>query len=391
VARPGPAGRPVRGPRLHTHSGFTLAAVLTLALGIGATTAVFSVVNALLLRPLPHPQADTLVRIVEHVPAGESPSGAPVTTSEMNQDAFLWWQDAAETMDLAASVDVAATVSIGDTTLRVKGARVSASLFAMLGARPVLGRLFRPSDERETHVVVLADALWRRIFAANRGIVGTSITIDGQPHTIIGVAPPAVGFPQVQTEFWTPYVVEPDTAERIMRVDVLARLRGGVSLAAASAEANVIGNSFIGESTRSDGQSPRFEVVGLQDHVIGEFRPALRALMTAVGLVLLIVCMNIANLLLARGGARQHELRIRRAIGAARTRIVRQVLTESVVLAIAGSLGGLGVTYGSLALFKRLGTIDLPALYGGHRDLLRDWSVSRSTAPRWRSPRLCAS
>jgi hypothetical protein len=197
--------------------GFTLAAVLTLALGIGATTAVFSVVNALLLRPLPHPQADTLVRIVEHVPAGESPSGAPVTTSEMNQDAFLWWQDAAETMDLAASVDVAATVSIGDTTLRVKGARVSASLFAMLGARPVLGRLFRPSDERETHVVVLADALWRRIFAANRGIVGTSITIDGQPHTIIGVAPPAVGFPQVQTEFWTPYVVEPDTAERIMR------------------------------------------------------------------------------------------------------------------------------------------------------------------------------
>ncbi|HEV8393504.1 MAG TPA: ABC transporter permease [Vicinamibacterales bacterium] len=350
--------------------GFTLAAVLTLALGIGATTAVFSVVNTLLLRPLPYPRADRLVRIVEHVPAAESPSGTPVTTTGMNQDAFLWWRDETKTMDLAASMDAAATVSIGETTLRLNGARVSASLFAMLGVRPALGRLLRSGDERETHVVVLADALWRRVFASDRGVVGKSITLDGQPHTIVGVTPPAVGFPQPQTEFWTPYVVEPDTAERIMTVNVLARLRDGASIAAASAEANIIGSAFIGDAPRSGTQSPRFEVVGLQDHIIGEFRPALRALVTSVALVLLIVCMNVANLLLARGGARQHELRIRHAIGAARTRIVRQVLTESAVLAITGSLAGLAVAHGGLSLARRLETIDLPALYGGHRDLL---------------------
>jgi len=350
--------------------GFTLAAVLTLALGIGATTAVFSVVDTLLVRPLPYPGAERLVRIVEHVPAAESPSGLPVTTSTMNHDAFLWWRGETKTMDLAASTDAAVTVTIGSTTLRLNGARVSAPLFSMLGVRPALGRLFTKEDERGTHVVVLADALWRRVFGADPGLVGKSITLNGQPHTVIGVAPPGVGFPRPQTEFWTPYVVEPDTATRIMTTDVLARLRDGVSLAAASAEADIIGRAFTGDEPRPADQAPRFQVIALQDHVVGEFRPALRALMTSVALVLLIVCMNVANLLLARGGARQYELRIRHAIGAARARIVRQVLTESVVLASAGSVAGIAVAYGGLALLTRLNTIDLPALYGGHRDLL---------------------
>src|SRR5688572_26080841 len=350
--------------------GFTVAAVLTLALGIGATTAVFSVVNTLLLRPLPYPGAERLVRIVEHIPASESPSGIAITTSSMNHDAFLWWRNETKTMDLTASTDAAATVSMGTTTLRLNGARVSASLFAMLGVRPVLGRLFTQDDERETRVVVLADALWRRLFGADVRIVGRPITLDGQLLTIVGVAPPGVGFPQPNTDFWTPFVVEPDSPTRIMTADVLARLRDGVSLAAASAEANIIGHAFVGDEPQPSEQSSRFQVIGLQDHVVGEFRPALRALMTAVGLVLLIVCMNVANLLLARGAARQYELRIRHAIGAARARIVRQVLTESIVLASAGSIAGIAVAYGGLALLKRLNTIDLPALYGGHRDLL---------------------
>ena len=350
--------------------GFTAATVLTLALGVGATTAVFSVVNTLLVRPLPYPGSARLVRIVEHVPAGESPSGMPVTTSSMNHDAFLWWRDQTKTMDLAALVEASATVSTGKTTVRLNGARVSGSLFPMLGVRPVMGRLLTPDDERETHVVVLADAVWRRVFGADARIVGTSMLLDGQPHTIVGVAPSGVGFPQPTTDFWTPYVVEPDTPTRIMNADVLARLRTGASLAAASAEANIIGQAFVGDEPQPAGRSSRFQVIGLQDHVVGEFRPALHALITAVSLVLLIVCMNVANLLLARGGARQHELRIRHAIGAARARLVRQVLTESVVLASAGSVAGIAVAYGGLALLERLNTIDLPALYGGHRDLL---------------------
>ena len=227
--------------------GFTVAAVLTLALGIGATTAVFSVVNTLLLRPLPYPRADRLVRIIEHVPAGESPSGLPVTTSAMSHDAFLWWRGETKTMDLAASMDAPATVSIGITTLRLDGARVSASLFSMLGVRPVLGRIFTQDDERDPHVVVLADALWRRVFGADPHVIGTPITLDGQPHAVVGVAPPGVGFPHPQTEFWTPYIVEPDSSTRIMTTDVLARLREGASLPVAAAEANLIGHAFMGD------------------------------------------------------------------------------------------------------------------------------------------------
>jgi predicted permease len=354
--------------------GFTVAAIVTLALGIGATTAIFSVVSATLLRPLPYKDADRLVRIVDHVPAEESPSGLPLRTSAMNQDAFLWWRDQTKTLaGIAASLTASMTVPIGTETMRLTGARVSPSLFAMLGTRPLAGRGLTADDERHANVAVLSAASWARYFSSDPHIVGRTISLDGVLHTVVGVVPADFDFPSPQTELWTPYLVEPNGPNRILTVDVLARLRDGVPIAAASSEANVIGNSFVGlpaPGAAGAPNPPRFEIVGLQDELVEPVRPALRVLMAAVGVVLLIVCANVANLLMARGSTRQRELGIRRALGAGRGRVIRQILTESLVLSTAGGLAGTGLAFGGLWLLKTLTAVNLPALYGGTSTLL---------------------
>jgi predicted permease len=354
--------------------GFTVAAILTLALGIGATTAIFSVVSATLLRPLPYQDADRLVRIVEHVPAEESPSGLPLRTSAMNQDAFLWWRDQTKTLaGLAASLTASMTVPIGADTLRLTGARVSPSLFAMLGVRPLAGRVLTVDDEPHAKVAVLGAATWARYFSSDPHIIGRPISLDGVPHIVVGVVPADFDFPSPHTELWTPYLVEPNGPNRILTVDVLARLRDGVPIAAASTEANEIGNGFLGlpppGATGAPGP-PRFEVAGLQDELVEPIRPALRVLMASVSVVLLIVCANVANLLMARGSTRRRELGIRRALGAGRGRLIRQILTESVVLSTAGAVAGTGLAFAGLRVLKTLTAITLPALYGGNNTLL---------------------
>jgi hypothetical protein len=199
--------------------GFTAVVILTLALGIGATTAIFSVVSATLLRPLPYPDAVRLVRIIENVPAEESATEGPVRTSEMNQDAFLWWRDQTRTLsNMAAFVTSSITALIGSETVRLTDARVSPSLFELLGARAIAGRTLIQADEQAPNVAVLAAATWRRYFASDPAIVGRAIVLEGVPHTIVGVMGPTIAFPSAYTEIWTPFRIQTSTPNRLMPV-----------------------------------------------------------------------------------------------------------------------------------------------------------------------------
>jgi predicted permease len=352
---------------------FASVAIMTIALGIGATTAVYSVVSATLLRPLPYSDADRLVRIVENVPAEESPSGVALRTSAMNQDAYLWWRDQTKTLaSIAAILASEMTTQVDADLRRLSVVRVSPSLFTMLGTRPIVGRGLAEGDEH-ANVAVLSAAAWARWFSRDPDVIGRNLVLDGASHNIVGVMSEGFAFPSIQTEIWIPLAIEPNTPNRITTIDVVAKLREGVPIAAAFTEANIIGNNLLGLPLPGTAGAPnpaRFEVVGLQDQFVEPVRPALQALMGAVALVLLIVCANVANLLMARGTARQRELGIRRALGAGQGRVVRQLLTESIVLSMAGGVAATAVAFGGLRLVKILTAVTLPALYGGNSTLL---------------------
>jgi predicted permease len=354
--------------------GFSGIAILVLALGIGTTTAVYSVVNAVLLRPLPYPHAEQLVRIVDNVPADESPSGAPVQTAQMTQDAFLWWREHTRTLsEIAAYLDSSMTSVGRSETIRVSATRVSPSLFAMLGVVPASGRVLTAADERATHVVVVSARALTRLVGESTNVVGRTLVLDGAPYTVVGVVPAEFEFPSRQTEVWIPYVVTPDSAVRVFTVDVLARLKDGVSIQAAARDANVIGNAFVGLPAPGEPDAPspaRFGVVRMQDHLVAPVRPALWAMTTAVALLLVITCANTANLLMSRNATRRRELWIRRALGAGQLRLISQLVTESLLLSLAGGAAGVVVAAGGVWLGKTLTAITRPSLYGGNGTLL---------------------
>jgi predicted permease len=345
---------------------------MVLAIGIGSVTGIYGVVNAVLLRPLPYPNAAELIRIVDNVPADESPSGVAMRTSQMTQDAFLWWRDHAKTLSsLAASMEAGMTARIGTDTVRFAGGRVSPSVFAMLGVAPVSGRAFTAADD-ESRVVMISERVAARV-AAGASAIGTTLVLDGTPHTVIGVLPAAFDFPSAHTDVWTPFRVEPDSGNRIITLDVLARIKPGSPMGEVIADVNAVGNAFVGlppAGAPDAPNPPRFEVVPMQDYLVAPVRNALRLLIASAGLLLLLVCGNVANLLMARGWGRGPELRIRRSLGAGRSRLVRQLLTEGVVLALAGGVAGAAVAVTGIRLVQRLTLVIRPALYGGDRALL---------------------
>lgn len=339
---------------------FTVAAVLTLALGIGATTAIFSVVNAVLLRPLPYVDSHRIVRIVENVPGDESVGRPAIRSSFMFQDDFVWWRTNSRTLSyIAASTPDSRTLRASEGTVRLNGARVSQALFPLRGVAPVLGRWLLTDEERpDADVVVLSESTWRRHFAADENLVGSTLSLDGRIYTVVGVMPEAFG----AEDFWTPFVPAPPQPGAFIAVSVSARLRNGVSIDAAMAEVQLLGSQLRAAQASSDGR-PRFELVPELQEATERVAPALRVLIVAVSLVLLIVCTNVANLLLARGMGRQQEIAVRRALGATRGRIVNQLLTESLVLAIWGGAAGLVLAYGGVALVKAMAGIELPDRY----------------------------
>ena len=335
--------------------GFTLVAVLTLALGIGANSAIFSVVNGVLLRPLPYPQADALVRVHEIVPHYGRFTVAPPN--------FFDWREQNTVFERIAMVSTgSATFTQGDVPERLSMAYVSWDVFDLLRVQPMLGRSFTPEEDTpgKSNVVVLSHGLWQRLFGGDRNVLGRSITLSGTPATVVGVMPADFYFPNRETELWSPIATPNDPTQRGAHyVIVFARMKPGVTVEQADAEMKTIAARLAAQyPDRNEGESA--EVVALHEQTVGKIRPALLTLLGAVGLVVLIACGNVANLLLVRASARAKELAIRTALGAGRRRLIFQMLAESTVLGLAGGALGLLLAYAALQPIRTLGAASIP-------------------------------
>ncbi|HEY7056523.1 MAG TPA: ABC transporter permease [Vicinamibacterales bacterium] len=346
---------------------FTAIAVLTLGLGIGANTAIFSIVNAVLLRPLPYKDADRLVRIVHTNPGADAVQDRRV--SSMNQEQFLQWRARTRTLSYLAVFDrYTMTLTGRAEPARLAGAAVSPALFPMLGASPEIGRGFDDADERPGggKVVVLSHQMWQRYFGLDPGIVGRTVSLDGSAHTVAGVMPASFEFPDKATLFWTPFVLAPPAqvpgGGEVIMVQAIGRLKDGVSLDQAAAEANT--PAVIA------GLEGRIEVLRLKDELVAPFRPALTILLASGGFVLLIACANVANLLLSRAATRQQEIIVRSFLGASRGRLVRQVLTESLLLAALGGAAGMLLSYWGIPIVAALDPGNIPRLNETRLDAL---------------------
>ena len=329
--------------QLRKSPAFAAVAVLTLALGIGANTAIFSVVNGVLLRPLEFRESNRLVR-VWHVPPSKSFPG--LTTFPVSAANYLDWQSQNHVFEqMAIYAYNEFTLTGGEKPEQVDAATVSSSFFPTLGVQPLLGRVFLPEEDRpgRANVTVLSYRFWREHFGSITEIVGHNINIDGQNYLVAGVMPPDFRFPDY-AQVWTPMAWTDQ--ERAVRGEhhsiVVARLRPGVDLRQAQAEMNTISRR-LEQQYPEDNNGWGAIVRPLHDDLVGDVRPALLVLLGAVAFVLLIACVNVANLALARTFSRQKEIAIRTALGASSVHILRQILVENVLLALAG--GAIGLVY----------------------------------------------
>jgi putative ABC transport system permease protein len=325
---------------LFKQPGFTLIAMLTLALGIGANTAIFSVVNAVLLRTLPFAEAERLVRVYVTSPARN------IRTNPASWLNFEDWRARNSVFEaMAAYSSASATFTGGDVPEMIEGTGASGDLFAVLRAQPLLGRTLSVADERQgQRNVVISYALWQRSFGGDAKIVGRQVTLDATGYTVIGVMPRGFRFPleQSKTDFWIPLDPQSETNQErgANYLSVTARLKPGVTIEQAQAEMITIA-SQLEQEYRDRNAGRGIYLAPLHDAMVGEVRRALFVLLAAVGCVLLIACANVANLQLARAAARGKELALRAALGARRATLVRQLLTESLLIALAGGVAGL--------------------------------------------------
>ena len=334
--------------QLRKSPGFAAVAVITLALGIGFNTAIFSVVNAVLLRPLAFADASRLVRIW-HVPPEKSFPG--MTTFPVSAANYLDWERQTQVFDHMAIYSYHGfTVTGGDKAEQLSAGAVSSGFFATLGVQPILGRVLSPEEDQpgRSHVVVLSYRLWQDHFGGNPGVVGHDINLEGQPYLVAGVMPSNFQFPDF-AKMWTPMAWTDQ--ERAVRGEhhsiVIARLKPGVDLNQAQAEMNTISDR-LQQQYPDDDKGWGAVVVPMQQDLVSDVRPALLVLLGAVAFVLLIACVNVANLALAKTFSRQKEIAIRTALGATSARILRQILTETVLLALSG--GALGLAFAHFAV-----------------------------------------
>jgi len=335
--------------------GFAATAVLLLALGIGANTAIFSVVNAVLLRPLPYQDSSRIMQIWHVPPAKSFPGLSLFSVSPAN---YLDWQAQNHSFEeMAAYGGTRFNVGGKERPESITAATVAPGFFSILRVQPLLGRTFTPDDDRpgQGHVVVLGNALWRDHFGADPGVVGRNIVLDGETYQVIGVMPPAFKFPS-WAQLWTPLAWTDE--KRAIRGNhnylVIGRLKSGVDIRVAQAELSAI-STRLEQLYPEDDKGWGAKILTLREQTVGDVRPALLLLLGAVGFVLLIACANVANLVLGKILARKKEIAIRSALGATRFAILRQVLAETLLLSLAGgALGLVLASFGTALIVKFL-------------------------------------
>jgi putative ABC transport system permease protein len=352
--------------------GFTIAAVAALTLGIGANTAIFSVVNTVLLKSVPFPDPDRIVAFMNTSPNGSGPAASPTKFN-------VWRQQAAIVQEASAYQFGVMNLTGGDNPEQVPSGRVTSDFFRLFGAATVAGRTFTADEDRPNggHVAVISYGFWQRRFGGDRGMVGKTISLGGDTYEVVGIL--AASFDSEKfdplPDVWTPFQIDPLSVEQAHYFRSAARLKPGVTLEAAKAQMQRAADEFRATFPQAIGPKAGFSVEPLQQLMVRNVRTSLLVLVGAVSFVLLIACANVANLLLVRATARRREIAIRAAMGASRGRIVRQLLTESLLLSLAGGALGLALGVVGIRALLAVNPGNIPRVGEHGAGVAADWRV----------------
>jgi predicted permease len=352
--------------------GFAATAIAALAIGIGLNTAIFSIVSAVLLKPPPFPEADRIVLLMSTSPQGSGPAASPAKFAH-------WRQQSTVLEDVAAFRGGVVNWTGGELPLQLRSGQVSAAFFRLFGAPVVLGRTFSAAEDSPNgdHVAMITEGLWTRRFSHDPNIIGKAIELGGQPHTIIGVIGKTFDFREFgpDPDVWTAFQLDPNTHDQGHYFTVGARLKPGVTLDQAKARLALSAGEFRHKFPTALQPKDGFSVESLREALVGNARSTLIVLACAVGVVLLIACANVANLLLARAIGRRREIAIRAALGAGRGRMIRQLLTESLMLAAAGAVLGSVLGIAGIRALLLVNTANLPRIGVDGSLVMTDWRV----------------